>query len=110
MDNKKENKVSNTISVSITSEMKEYLNKHPNLKQSTIFQNAMNRIINKKKNPLLLMIGVLGVCFGVMCLAISASGILLYFGTEGFLLSTILFCVGCAVMTASILTFYKDRK
>jgi len=110
MENKKENKTSNTISVSITPIMKEYLNKHPNLKQSKIFQNAMGRIMNKKRNPLLLMIGVLGVCFGILCIAISVSGILLYFGTEGFLLGTILFCIGCAVLVASTLVFYKDRK
>ena len=111
MENEKNNKKSsNTISVSITPIMKEYLNKHPNLKQSTIFQNAMNRIMNKKRNPLMLIMGVLGVCFGVMCIAITASGILLYFGIQGFLLGAILFCIGCAVLTASVLIFYKDRK
>lgn len=110
MENEENKKGSNTISVSITPKMKEHLNKHPNLKQSAIFQNAMNRIMNKKKNPLLLMIGVLGVCFGVICIAISISGILLFFGQEGFLLSALLFCIGCAILTASVLTYYKDRK
>ena len=99
-----------TLSVSVPKKIKNYLDEHPTLSQSTIFQNAMNRIMNKKKNPMLLMIGILGVCFGVMCLAVSTSGILLLFGREGFIVSAILFCIGCAVMTASVLTFYKDRK
>ena len=108
MTDEKKNKTA--ISVSINPEMKKYLDEHPSLSQSTIFQSAMNRIMNKKKNPLLLMIGVLGVCFGVICLAVATSGILLIFGQEGFIVSAIIFCIGCAVMTASVLTYYKDRK
>jgi len=101
---------SKTISVSITTEMKNYLDNHPNLKQSQVFQNAMFKIMNPKKNPLLLLIGVIGVCFSIVCLSISVSGVMLLFGYQGFLLSAVIFCIGCAVLVASILTFYKDRK
>jgi len=103
------NKIKNTCSVSYPDQIAEYLTKHPEINKSEVFQNAMNKIINPRKNPLLLVIGVLGVCFSVMCLAISLSGILLLFGKEGFILSTIFFCVGCAILTASILIYYKDK-
>jgi len=105
-----ENKKSNTISVSITPEMKKYLDRHPNLKQSKIFQDAMTRIMKPRKSPLLLLVGVLGVCFSIICLAVASSGLLLYFGTEGYVVNTALFCVGFAVLIASILIYFKKDK
>ena len=103
-------KISYTSSVSYPKGIAKFLDKHPEINKSTVFQNAIYRIMKPKKNPLLLVMGVLGVCFSVMCLAISLSGILLIFGQEGFLLSTVFFCVGCAVLTASVLIYYGNRR
>ena len=110
MDSEIENKKSNTISVSITPEMKEYLNNHPNLKQSAIFQDAMEKIMSPRKNPLLLLIGFLGVCFSIICIATSVSGIFSVVGKEGIILSAIIFCIGCVVLVVSTFTFYKSKK
>ena len=110
MEDDKENKKSNTLSVSITKEMKEYLSEHPNLKQSKIFQNAMGRIMHPRKSPLLLLVGVLGVCFSIICIAVASSGLLLLFGKEGYIVNTALFCVGFAVLVTSVLIYFKDRK
>jgi membrane-bound ClpP family serine protease len=110
MDSEIENKKSNTISVSITPEMKEYLNNHPSLKQSAIFQEAMERIMNPRKNPLLLLIGFLGICFSIICITAAVSGIFLMFEQEGIILSAVFFCVGCASLTTTVVTFYKNRR
>jgi len=102
-------KIKNTCSVSYPDNIAKYLNEHPNINKSEVFQKAMYRLMRPAKNPLLLVIGILGVCFSIMCIAISASGILLIFGSEGLLLSAVFFCVGCAILAASVLMFYKDK-
>jgi len=110
MENDEQKKKSYAISVSITPEMKGYLDKHPNLKQSAVFQNAMKRIMNPRKNPLLLLLGVLGVCFSVICISVASSGLLLLWGKEGFIVNTALFCVGFAVLTTTVLIYFKNKK
>ena len=98
------------IAISIPMEMYKWLEKPENKKhinRSRLFQDAVDKIRNpkpKRISPMSLLVMLLGMAFGIGCLAASAT---MFFS---FLFSLTLFMLGAVILLASLVTMIKETR
>jgi len=97
------------IGISIPMEMHQWLESKegkrlvPN--KSLVFQNGINKIrypTPKKMHPMSILVIVMGMAFGVGCIAAAMT---MFFS---FMFTTVLFMLGATILLASLVTMIKE--
>jgi len=99
---------SETIAISVPSDMYQWLEKPENKKKinrSQLFQKAVNQLRTPKQtkmHPMNYLVIIFGMAFGVGSLAMSTSFVF------GFLMRATFFLLGATILMASLVTFAKE--
>ena len=102
-------KSSEIVSVSVPLEMKDWLDKHPKVNRSKLFQDAVNSLrfpLSKKVPPTIVLLCMMGIIGGLVITMLSG----LIFQILNQILSLGMLLLGLALAIISLLTFMKARK